>query len=461
MRLTFLGATQTVTGSKFLLEAGNRRVLIDCGLFQGLKQLRLRNWDEPPIDPASVDTIILTHAHIDHTGYLPRFVKQGFGGSVYATPATLDLAGILLPDSGHLQEEEARYRNKHKLSKHDPALPLYTLEDAQEALKLFKSAPYRKQQSLGPNLTFEFFPAGHILGSAFILFREGDKTILFTGDIGRYDQPIIFDPTPVKAADYVVMESTYGNRLHDGSEGSSGKDQLRQIINETATRGGTILIPSFAVGRAQELLYIIRELEQEHAIPTLPVYVDSPMAVSAFEIFAKHREEHDVEMTQIENNGTNPLQSANVQFVRTAEESKKIAAHSFPSIIISANGMATGGRILHHLLQRVPDNRNALVFVGFQAAGTRGRLLSEGAKQIRIFGQDYRVRASVHTISSFSAHGDYNEILRWLNGFSLPPRKVFLVHGEPNAIIAMQQHIEAKFKTWHVHAPQYLEKVDL
>src|SRR5579884_691490 len=369
MRLTFLGATHTVTGSKFLLEAGGKRVLIDYGLFQGLKNLRLRNWDAPPVDPRSVDAMVLTHAHIDHTGYVPRFVKQGFSGPIYATPATVDLAGILLPDSGHLQEEEARFRNKHHLTKHQPALPLYTVDDAQTALKQFSALPYRKPFSLSADLAFEFVPAGHILGSAFILFHEGPRTILFTGDIGRYDQPIIVDPTAVKAADYVVMESTYGNRLHVGTEEHDGKDRLCEIINETAHRGGTVLIPSFAVGRAQELLYILRELENENAIPSLPVYIDSPMAVSAFQIFANHSEEHDVEMSQLEKQGINPLHTRNVQFVRTVEESKKINDHAFPSIIISANGMATGGRILHHLMQRLPDSRNSIVFVGFQAAG--------------------------------------------------------------------------------------------
>jgi metallo-beta-lactamase family protein len=460
MRLTFLGATQTVTGSKFLLEADGRRVLIDCGLFQGFKQLRLRNWDVPPIDPRSVDAMILTHAHIDHTGYLPRFAKQGFSGPIYATSATVDLAGILLPDSGHLQEEEARYRNMHRLTKHEPALPLYTVDDAKSVLKQLKSVPYRKPQALSTNLTFEMLPAGHILGSAFVLLREGTNTILFTGDIGRYDQPIIVDPAPVKAADYVVMESTYGNRLHDGSQ-NSGKDQLRKIINDTARRGGTVLIPSFAVGRAQELLYLIRELEEENAIPSLPVYVDSPMAVSAFEIFAKHHEEHDIEMSRLEKSGVNPLHTRNLQFVRTVDESKKINEHHFPSIIISANGMATGGRILHHLIQRLPDSRNSVVFVGFQAAGTRGRILSEGARSVRIFREDYPVRAQIHTLTNFSAHGDYRELLRWLDGFAAPPSSIFLVHGEPQAIIGMQQHIESTFKHWKVHAPEYLESVEL
>jgi len=463
--LTFLGAARTVTGSKYLLEHDGTRVLIDCGLFQGGHDLRDRNWQEPPFSAASVDAVIITHAHIDHTGYLPRFVHQGFQGPVYTTPATLDLAGVLLPDSGHLQEEEARYRNKHRLSKHETALPLYTVEDAHAALKLFQSVRYRQPLNVAPNLTIEFLPAGHILGSAFVMVREkqgsSETSVLFTGDIGRYDQPIILDPTPVRAADYVLLESTYGNRLHEGTEQGAGKEQLRKIVVETSQRGGTVLIPSFAVGRAQELLYILRELEDEGAIPTLPVYVDSPMAVDAFEIYNKHGEEHDAEMLRLNHRGVPPMQTGNVQFVRSVEESKRINEHRFPSIIVSANGMATGGRILHHLIQRVTDNRNSVVFVGFQAAGTRGRQMLEGARSIRIFAVDYPVRAAIHSLTSFSAHGDYSEVLRWLQGFESPPRHIFLVHGEPKAIVGMQEHIQSTFNSWRVHAPQYLESVEL
>jgi metallo-beta-lactamase family protein len=465
MKLTFLGATQTVTGSKFLLETNDQRILLDCGMFQGPKDLRERNWEAPPVDPKSVDAVVLTHAHIDHTGYLPRFVAQGYKGPVYATPATVDLARILLPDAAHLQEEEARFRNKHQLSKHKPALPLYTLDDAAATLELLRSVPYRSMFPLSNSLSFEMMPAGHILGSAFVLFREKDgtteKTILFTGDIGRYDQPIIWDPTEVKAADYLVLESTYGNRLHEDKNGKSAKQQLGDIVNRTAKRGGTILIPSFAVGRAQELLYILRELEVENQIPVLPVYVDSPMAVDAVAIFRKHIEEHDLEMTQLERAGSSPLNTQRVQFARSVEESKAINDHRFPSIIISANGMATGGRILHHLVQRLPDERNSLVFVGFQAYGTRGRLLSEGARQIRIFGIDYPVRSEVHVIDGFSAHGDYSEILRWLSGFQRAPRKTFLVHGEPNAIEGMKNHITSTYKSWQVEAPVYRQVVKL
>jgi metallo-beta-lactamase family protein len=465
MKLTFLGATQTVTGSKFLLETKDQRVLVDCGLFQGAKQLRLRNWEAPPVDPKSVDAIVLTHAHIDHTGYLPRFIAHGFKGPVYATPATVDLARVLLPDAAHLQEEEARYRNKHHLTKHKPALPLYTSDDAMASLELLRPVRYRETFGLSKTLGFQLIPAGHILGSSFALFtgRKGavEKTVLFTGDIGRYDQPIIFDPTQVEGADYLVLESTYGNRLHSDKTGTSAKEQLREVVTATARRGGTILIPSFAIGRAQELLYVLRKLEAEDQIPVLPVYVDSPMAVDAVDIFREHVEEHDLEMAELEQTGNSALHTQRVQFARTVEQSKAINEHRFPSIIISANGMATGGRILHHLIQRLPDERNSIVFVGFQAFGTRGRLLSEGARQVRIFGIDYPVRARVHVIDGFSAHGDYSEILRWLSGFKRAPRQTFLVHGEPKAIEGMKEQITSAYSEWQVEMPTYRQTFEL
>ncbi len=463
MRLGFYGATRTVTGSKFLLEAGGQRILVDCGLFQGLKDLRLRNWQAPPVRPGSLDSIVLTHAHIDHTGYLPRFVSQGFEGPIYATPATVDLLKILLPDAGHLQEEEARYRNRKKLSKHHPALPLYTIEDAMATLQFLRPLPYGRVHELAPGFTFQFLPAGHILGSSFIRFHEEgtpEKTVLFTGDIGRYNQPIIHDPSPVERADFLVLESTYGNRLHGDRNGKGGKDQLRDVVVQTARRGGTVLIPSFAVGRAQEVLYILRELEEENQIPVLPVFVDSPMAADAFEVFHAHGEEHDLEMIRIKKSGINPLYTRNTRFVRSVEESKAINNQS-SAIIISANGMATGGRILHHLIHRLPDERNAIVFVGFQAAGTRGRSLADGAQQVKIFGIDYPVRASVHVIDGFSAHGDYSEILRWLRGFKAAPRKTFLVHGEPNAIEGMKSQIVKHFEGWQVEIPEYEQLYEL
>ena len=461
MKLTFLGATETVTGSKFLLEAEGKRILIDCGLFQGLKDLRLRNWEAPPVDPRTVDAIVLTHAHIDHTGYLPRFVNQGFRGPVYGTPATLDLLRLLLPDSAHLQEEEARFRNKHRRTKHPVALPLYTIEDADAALRLVKPVNYHSPQRLANGLEFDLLPAGHILGSSFVRFRGESKTVLFTGDIGRFDTPIIKDPEAVEFADYLLLESTYGNRLHEIDKEHLGKTQLRDVIVETAQRGGTVLIPSFAVGRAQEILYTMRELEDTGEIPVLPVYVDSPMAVNAFEIYHAHEEEHDVEMNTAKALTNNPMCTRNIHFARTVQESKAINDHAFPAVIISANGMATGGRIVHHLMNRVPDARNSVVFVGFQAAGTRGRYLVEGAKTVRIYGMEYPVRADIRSIEGFSAHGDYNEVLRWLGSFKSPPRKTFLVHGEPRAIVAMKEHITAQHPEWHVAVPKYRETFEL
>jgi metallo-beta-lactamase family protein len=461
MRLTFLGATETVTGSKFLLEAHDKRILIDCGLFQGLKELRLRNWEQPPIDPRSVDAIVLTHAHIDHTGYLPRFVQQGFSGPIYGTPATVDLLRILLPDSAHLQEEEARFRNKHRLSKHQPALPLYTIEDADAALRMVRAVNYREPFNVTSGVSFDLLPAGHILGSSFVRFNVDGKTVLFTGDFGRSNTPIIHDPSVVDQADYLLLESTYGNRLHGEKDGTEGKLRLRDIIVETARRGGTVLIPSFAVGRAQEILYYMRELEESGEIPVLPVYVDSPMAVDAFEIFHDHTEEHDLEMTNVKALGKNPLYTKNVHFTRAVQESKAINDHRYPAVIVSANGMATGGRIVHHLMHRLPDERNSVVFVGFQAAGTRGRYLVEGARTIKIYGVEYPVRAKIHSIEGFSAHGDYSEILRWLAGFKVPPKRTFLVHGEPRAIVGMKEHIGERYPGWGVVVPKYKESFDL
>jgi metallo-beta-lactamase family protein len=461
MKLTFLGATETVTGSKFLLEAAGKRILIDCGLFQGLKDLRLRNWETPPVDPLSVDAVVLTHAHIDHTGYLPRFVNQGFRGPVYGTPATLDLLRILLPDSAHLQEEEARFRNKHRRTKHAEALPLYTTGDADAALRLLKPVNYHTPLPLADGFGFDLLPAGHILGSSFVRFRGESKTVLFTGDIGRFDTPIIKDPESVESADYLLLESTYGNRLHDVDKDHLGKAQLRDIIVETAARGGTVLIPSFAVGRAQEILYTMRELEDSGEIPILPVYVDSPMAVNAFEIYHAHDEEHDLEMNTAKKLAKNPMCTRDIHFARTVQESKAINDQTAPAVIISANGMATGGRIVHHLMNRVPDGRNSIVFVGFQAAGTRGRYLVEGAKTIRIYGMEYPVRAQVRSILGFSAHGDYNEILRWMGSFKAPPTKTFLVHGEPRAIVGMKERIADKYPGWQVAVPKYRETFEL
>ncbi|MBO0721495.1 MAG: MBL fold metallo-hydrolase [Blastocatellia bacterium] len=460
--IQFLGATHTVTGSRHLLGVENYRVMVDCGLFQGLKELRLRNWEPFPIDPASIDTVILTHAHIDHTGFLPKFVREGFAGDVYCTPATDELARILLPDSARLQEEEAEYSNKKGASKHKPALPLYTEDDATEALKHLRSVNYHKHVQLTPQLSFEFVTAGHILGSSFVNMEiecagGACKRITMTGDIGRYNEPIINDPESVAEADYIVLESTYGDREHPDID---VKERLAEIITRTASRGGNILIPAFAVGRSQQLLYLIRELEDENRIPILPVFVDSPMAISATRLYLNHKEDHDLEMRELVDAQRNPLATRRFNLARAVEESKKIAATQESSIVISASGMATGGRILHHLRNNLPDERNTVIFVGFQALGTRGRRLVDGEKEIKIFGGMVPVRAQIERLENLSAHADYREILRWLGGFKRAPEKIFLVHGEPEAAESLRQKIKEKFG-WSVEIPDYLQKFEL
>lgn len=460
--IQFLGATRTVTGSKHLIEVDGYRVMVDCGLFQGLKQLRLRNWEPFPINPTSINSVILTHAHIDHTGYLPRLVWEGFDGTVYATPATVELSRIMLPDSARLQEEEAAYANKVGSSRHHPALPLYNEQDAEAALKLFKSVNYQKRVQLTPKLSFEFITAGHILGSGFVKLRfrnkDGDdKSMLLTGDLGRYNEPIVHDPSDVDDADYIVLESTYGDREHPDLD---VKVKLAEIINETAKRGGHVLIPAFAVGRTQHLLYLIRELEEKGEIPVLPVVVDSPMAVSATKLYLRHKEEHDFEMKDLVDDQRNPLATRRFTLARTVQESKAVTATEEPTIVISASGMATGGRILHHLLRRLPDNRNTVIFVGFQAEGTRGRRLLEGEKEVKIFGQMVPVEARIEQLENLSAHADYREILRWLSGFKRAPEKVFLVHGESKAMDALKDRITDRFG-WPIETPDYMDKFEI
>lgn len=460
--IQFLGATRTVTGSKHLIEVGGYRVMVDCGLFQGLKQLRLRNWEPFPITPASINSVILTHAHIDHTGYLPRLVRDGFAGTVYATPATVELSRILLPDSARLQEEDADYANRKGSSKHKPALPLYTEGDANAACRRMESINYGEQVQLTKKLSFEFVTAGHILGSGFVLFdvqcNDGaTRRIVMTGDLGRYNEPIINDPSLVDTADYIVLESTYGDRVHPNFD---VKAELARIVSETAARGGHVLIPAFAVGRTQQLLYLLRELEEEGRIPILPVFVDSPMAVSATKLYLRHREDHDLAMQDLLDERKNPLATRRFNLARTRDESKAVSAQAGPTIVISASGMATGGRILHHLRKRLPDERNTVIFVGFQAEGTRGRRLLEGEKEIKIFGEFVPVRAHITQLENLSAHADANEILRWLSGFKRPPKTVFLVHGEPKAQESLKRKIMEKFG-WAVEIPDYQQRFEL
>ena len=460
--LQFLGATGTVTGSKFVLEVGGSRAMIDCGLFQGLKELRQRNWDKLPVGPPSIGWVILTHAHIDHSGYLPRLVRDGFTGPVYATLGTADLLDIMLPDSAKLQEEDADYSNRKGFSKHKPALPLYTEEDARRTLKQVHGVPYNEEVRLSKFLSIRFIPAGHILGSSFVSaeITERDREplrILFSGDIGRYDEPILNDPSMVAEADYLLVESTYGNRLHDHS---NPKERLAEIINSTAERGGKVIIPAFAVGRTQLLVYYLRELEDEGRIPILPVAVDSPMGASATRLYAKHKEDHDLDMQEIERSKRNPLATRNFSLVQGRGGSKALAAQAGPAIIVSASGMATGGRVLHHLARYLPDPASSVVLVGYQAAGTRGRRLEDGEREVKIHGQMVPVNARVESIGSLSAHADSAELLRWLKGFKRPPRTTFIVHGEPDSAEGLRDLI-ARELGWNVVIPTYQQTVSL
>jgi metallo-beta-lactamase family protein len=459
--ITFLGAAETVTGSKYLVEAEGKRLLVDCGLFEGGKELRRRNWEPLPVDPSAIDWVLLTHAHIDHTGYLPRLVEDGFRAPIYANAATHELCGLLLPDSAHLQEEDAEYAARKGYSKHKPPLPLYTVEEANAALALFREIPRKDRFTISPQFSVKSYDAGHILGSSILelTVTENGKSfvVVFSGDVGRYDQPILNSPEPVPRADYLLCESTYGDRDHPTS---SIHDDLAAIINRVAKRGGSVVIPAFAVGRTQTLMYVLRQLEQGQRIPRLPVYVDSPMAISVTDLYMRHREDHDLQFTREEDNQGDPLNTHEVHMTRSVEESKQINNVNSPCIILSASGMATGGRILHHLEQRLPDPRNAVLLVGYQAEGTRGRALLEGAKTLRMHGQDVPVRAEVVELKQLSAHAGRSELLRWLSGFTAAPRQVFLVHGEPPALEALRQAVVDQFR-WQVTVPAYRQSFEL
>ncbi|HKN82680.1 MAG TPA: MBL fold metallo-hydrolase [Pyrinomonadaceae bacterium] len=464
--IEFWGGVGTVTGSKYLVNTERARVLVDCGLFQGLKELRERNWQEPPFDPRSINAVLITHAHIDHTGYLPRLVQHGFHGPVYCSRGTADLLKILLPDAGRLQEEDADYRNRHNLTKHTPALPLYTEKDAFASLELVKPlANTGESIEVAPGIRASFRIAGHILGSSLVLLEvdhagaDGSGLrILFSGDLGHYDQPIIRDPTPPPACDYLLVESTYGDRLHDPED---PKVALARIINDAAQRNAPVLIPAFAVGRTQEIVYLIRELEDEHAIPILPVAVDSPMAAATTSAYANRKEEQDEEYTSILTQQRHPLRTHSMSTASSKEESKRLNDAKGARVIISASGMMTGGRVLHHALRLVPDPEATIVFVGYQAAGTTGRRILDGEPEVKILGQRVPVRCRIAKIGGFSAHADWKEVLRWLGGMKNGvPRQTFLTHGEPEAANAMAAHIKEKFG-WNVHVPQYGERFQL
>ena len=451
MRLQFLGATDTVTGSKYLLQNGSASLLVDCGLFQGYKSLRLRNWSALPVPPASIEAVILTHAHIDHSGYLPLLARQGFRGKVYCSDATFDLCRILLPDSGYLQEEEAEFANRNRLSKHVPALPLYTREDAERCLKLFRPLPYRKPWQPISGLGATLANSGHMPGSSFVHLNDGKRTILFSGDLGRANDLVLRPPAAMDGADYLVVESTYGDRLHANVDPIL---KLGQIINRTAQRGGVVVIPAFAVGRAQSLLYCIHLLKSQEAIPDLPVYLNSPMAANAVEIYGKHPEELRLTPAQYR------ALASTAQIVQSPEESERLNGRRGPMVIIAASGMATGGRVVHHLKAFAPDTRNTILFAGYQAGGTRGALIAGGAQRVRIHGQDIPIRAEVASLDDLSAHADAAEILAWLGDFKAAPRKTFITHGEPAAADALRQRIERELR-WTCHMPYYLETVDL
>ncbi|MCK5816624.1 MAG: MBL fold metallo-hydrolase [Candidatus Marinimicrobia bacterium] len=460
--LRFLGATGTVTGSKYVFSHKNSDIMVDCGLFQGLKELRLRNWTPLKMNINDLDAIVLTHAHIDHTGYLPRLIKQGYNKPVYCTEPTRDLLEIMLLDSAHLQEEDAKYANKKGTSKHSPAMPLYSTEDARKTIALLKGIPYDTPFRPTAEVLMTFQDAGHILGSAFVIghWKEEsgeEKKIVFSGDLGRFERPILKDPSPVLDADYLLVESTYGARLHEQGD---PKEELQRIINDTINRGGVVVIPAFAVGRTQELLYTIRELESEGRIPVLPVYVDSPMAIKATKLYSKHTEIYDEEANALKEQGKDVLLTQRTEFTQSVDASKRINASDQPCIIISASGMLTGGRILHHLMRRLPRPRNSVVFVGYQAVGTRGRALQNGNDKIKIHGQQVKSAAAIETISDFSAHADYNEILNWLGNFEKAPRKTFIVHGEPESSKNLKKLIDDKFG-WFTHIPVYEEVVEL
>jgi metallo-beta-lactamase family protein len=461
-KITFLGAAGTVTGSKYLLEAEGKRLLVDCGLFQGSRELNQRNWQSLPIDPATIDWLVLTHAHIDHTGYLPRLVRSGYQGPIYANTATRELCGLLLPDSAHLQEEDAQFASKKGYSSHKPPLPLYTVEESRATLAQFRDIPRSEPFVISSQFAVRGHDAGHILGSSWLeltITENGRQTlVVFSGDLGRYGDPILNDPEPPTHADFLLCESTYGDRDHPAG---SVADELALVINRVAKRGGTVVIPAFAVGRTQTLMYYLRELEQQQRIPRLPVYVDSPMAINVTGLYASHREDHGLQFSKEERDGNqDPLNVREVHMTRSVDESKKINDVVSPCIIISASGMAAGGRILHHLARRLPDSRSAVLLVGYQAEGSRGRALEDGAKYLRIFGEEVPVRAEVIEIGQLSAHAGKSELLRWLSGFKIPPRQTFLVHGEPAALDALGGSITSRFH-WPVTIPAYGQSFDL
>jgi metallo-beta-lactamase family protein len=453
MDLEFLGATGTVTGSKYRVAQGKHAILVDCGLFQGYKQLRLRNWAPLPFDAASLDSVVLTHAHLDHSGYLPLLVRNGFRGPIYCTDATRELCQILLPDSGRIQEEDAEHANRHRYSKHHPALPLYTEADAVRSLQYFEPRPYHAEFEAAEGIGASFHPAGHLLGSAMVRINAAGSSILFSGDLGKPDDLLMRPPVPPPSAiDVLVVESTYGDRQHEPVDPI---DQLGTIIRRVVDRGGVVVIPAFAVGRTQTLLYCIHRLKLRGVLPeNLPVFLNSPMAIDATRLYRRHSDEHRLNAEECE------AVWRVARMVNTVEESKALNQRSGPMIIIAGSGMATGGRVIHHLKAFAPDPKNAIVLAGFQAGGTRGASLLAGADAIKIHGEYVPVRAEVVALSNLSAHADYTQILEWLRGFGQAPRRTFVTHGELAAADAMRRHIQDTLG-WNVEVPEYRDRITL
>lgn len=461
--LSFLGGAGTVTGSRFLVEAPGARVLVDCGLFQGLKELRLRNWDPFPVDPASIDAVVLTHAHVDHTGYLPALGRDGFRGRAVCTEGTADLTAVVLPDSGHLQEEEAAYANRKGFSKHRPARPLYTEDDARRVLPHLHPVPFGNEVEVAPGVTATFRPAGHILGSATVALRlrgraaggRTERTVLFSGDLGRPSHPLLLPPELPAEADVVVVESTYGDRRHDDA---GTVERFGQVIARTIARGGTVVIPAFAVDRTEVVLFHLRTLMAAGAVPEVPVYVDSPLALAALRAYRAALRDRSPEFRPGVLDGDDPFDTGDLVEIRSVEESKELASSRYPSVIVSASGMATGGRVVHHLARCLPDSRNTVILVGFQAEGTRGRYLADGNRQIKMLGRYVRVRAEVVDLPALSVHADRDELVAWLARAPRPPDAVFVVHGEPDASRGLRDTIDTQLD-WTAVVPRLGERV--
>jgi metallo-beta-lactamase family protein len=459
--VTFLGAARTVTGSKYLLDLGDRRLLVDCGLFQGLKELRLRNWEPLPVDAGSIHAVVLTHAHVDHSGFLPRLFAQGFRGRVFCTPGTADLCRIVLPDAGRLAEEDARAANRQGYSRHKPALPLFTETDAFRALSNLQPVGFDRPVPAMRGVDVTFVSSGHLLGSAFAVLEVGGngeppRRLVFSGDVGRYDRPILPDPRPVAEADILIVESTYGNRTHEPDHEA---ERLAVIVRETVAQGGKLIIPAFAVGRVEEVIYWLKKLEDAKRIPILPVYLDSPMAIEALQYYSRRSSELDSDMRPGRGE-VSAFMTTRFQTVTSTDQSADLAASRTPCIILSSSGMATGGRVLNHLKAALPNPRNTVLFSGFQAAGTRGRSLVDGATEVKIHGAIVPVLARIEKLESMSAHADADELLRWLGGFTRAPALTCLVHGEPESMDAFRQRVEQTLG-WKVATPRYLETIAL